>query len=79
MVVGCISEEGRGSFIVQYEDEEVVVERSGLSNTSYFPHYGDWVSLKIQELKEGVVVSEVKPLRSKTVTATVEYFNGKYM
>ncbi|XP_019853676.1 PREDICTED: putative helicase MOV-10 [Amphimedon queenslandica] len=87
-IVGHVTEEGRTSYIIYCtNNEEITLQRSSIPSTSdYCPRNGDWVMLSIVEQvggsdKEGessrIEITDVKPLRRKEVTATIEYYTGR--
>lgn len=87
-IVGHVTEEGRTSYIIYCtNNEEITLQRSSIPSTSdYYPRNGDWVMLGIVEQlggsdKEGessrIEITDVKPLRRKEVTATIEYYTGE--
>ena len=68
-------------------NEEITLQRSSIPSTSdYYPRNGDWVMLSIVEQvgaddkgeSSRIEITDVKPLRRKEVTATIEYYTGEW-
>ena len=85
-VVGYVTEEGHSSCIIYCTNNEEITlqQRSIPSSSDYHPRNGDWVMLSIieQETQDGgcedslIEITDVKPLRKKEVTGTIDYFTG---